>query len=85
MKPSSVGRVMPPRPFSPPVTSVQRNDDRVEHRRQRQRQQREIDAAPAQDQEAERGGDDRDDQDAGNASGRRTSPCIQLRCSSAAA
>ena len=50
MKPAIVGRVMPPRPFSPPVTSVQRNDDRIEHRGQRQRQQREVDAAPPQDQ-----------------------------------
>jgi len=40
--------------------------NRIEHRRQRQRQQREIDAAPPQDQIAERGRNYRDDQGACN-------------------
>ena len=37
---------------------------RIEHRRQRQRQQREIHAAPPQDQESERGCNRRHDQNA---------------------
>ena len=45
---------------------------RIEHRRQRQRQQREIDAAPSQDQESERRGNHGDDQQRRRWSGRRT-------------
>ena len=45
---------------------------RVQHRRQRQRQQREVDAAPPQDQKAERGRDHRDDQGHPRSPGRRT-------------
>ena len=51
--PRTSGATMPPSPFSPPVTSVQRKATEIQHRGEREREQREVHAAPPQDQEAE--------------------------------
>ncbi len=54
-------RFSPPSPSSPPVTSRPAERDRVGGRREREREQREIDATPPQDQEADDRGQARDD------------------------
>ena len=51
-RPSSERRVMPRSPFSPPVNRGPAIDHREDQGREGQREQREVDAAPAQGQEA---------------------------------
>ena len=76
------GAMTPPSPFSPPVTVGPAERDGIQHRGERERQQREIDAAPAQDQQAAASAKS-DDRRARTSAGMTKSPGNQWRCDSA--